>query len=230
MASLRTASSRSPGDFLQGRSDAPELPLDGPVNYYASPVVKSAVRTDAKMHRLGIHRPMLQPDHPQAGYVLPNGIAFVAPPNPNRRSQMKEEFTGADFPAHVYHAVFRTEEEFISIMARGNPEDPQIKTNRSPYNAAGLLPLRVFDWPQQAYTAYRGAMTGFLDDPKLREMTEAGRQFAKARIAMARRGLTTLAEADPKTFLRVTYGLTDPEIVRLRETVLAASERPEDWA
>jgi len=136
--------------------EEPFTPLIKKHRYKLHPLGKSLIHTRSNPKKLSIHRHFL-PTGSQ--YVLANGQSFV-PSEANSQSlapslsSVKEYF--------IIHRMARSEEEYISLIYRGNPEHiGKFKDNRHGYSNFKSESIELcFD--DEAWEKYIAARTSFL--------------------------------------------------------------------
>ena len=209
-----------PWRFVQGTNSADAESIANPTPIYWSSHVKSIVHTGARIERMTLHRPILTGHKIRPiGSILPDGSKFKQ--NSQHYELIESELSSVQYPAHVYHAIFRTEDEFLATLARGRPSTQGLKTNRPGYNFDGKAADQSIEWEDTAYADYMSWKRNIVDVPEIRELTQLAKGQIRQRANIARKKLAELAAQDPDLFLKITTGLTDPAVSDLRKTVRA---------
>ena len=139
-----------------------------------NPLVKTAIKADAKIIDFGLHRPLLKDGTAKIG----GDGTFIA-------SKDNSECLHADLqclrPVMIVHRMFRSPMEYVSLLSRGRPSDNYpLKLNRKGYNLASGEHVTWYLEPE-ALRLYHKSYREFVEQNGLNLLLIQAQNFVKQR-------------------------------------------------
>ncbi len=133
--------------------DAPFQSLSKSHGYQAHELGKTLFSTSAPLNKISIHRHFFKRHE---SYILANGDIFEAD---DKNAQAVSKNKSCLKPYFILHRISRSEEEYVSLLYRGNPENHnKFKNNRFGYNADGR-PIVNIEFPHEEWSHYKAFMS-----------------------------------------------------------------------
>lgn len=205
-----------------------------PKNIYGhnNSLVKTLCRTTASIEKMRVHYPVFKMSAGERS-VMPNGLSFERSAD-DPQKVAKNLMSSDDYPCTIIHRMYRSEEEYLAMLYRGNPEDAsQIKFNRVGWVAphysgqpslSGEVLLSVNDNNRLKYDSSKSAFIRELNIGYL--MVEAN-EFVTQRYSSVVNILPKVLADNFKAASRVLQGISDPEIRRHVENMRSGAPSDE---
>lgn len=176
-------------------------------------VVKSLVNTAMPVRAMRVHRPEPRGQVWKDMSLDPFGERFNA--NGETRNNLHPSKLDIAYPYVVLHRMFGTEGEYLASLVAGQIEGGFFKLNRSGYQPE-VHHINDIEFPDLAYRDYCNFIRAFDEAVSVHDELESARKLWAKKAKQAVPKLLELSKHSPADFMRITRGVTHPEILRVR--------------
>jgi hypothetical protein len=178
-------------------------PLSGSTVGKINPLVKTLIKTSAKVEKHGYHMPKLSP---QSKHIMMDGTEIVLN---NKHKEGIDKSIQRIRPVMIIHRLFRSPDEYVSLLHRGRPSDSvELKLNRGGYNVI-MGPEHTYELEKNEYEKYSEKKGAFLDEPKLKTLLNEAKAFIGKRCEKALASISAIQYEHLPDIAKIFRGCAD---------------------
>lgn len=179
-------------------------------SYKLSRLGKSLIRTNSRVNRIDIHKPLLDPDE---RVVLANGDDYIGSESEGLNHQFVSRDKSSIKDYIVVHRMSRSEMEYLSMIYNGIPEEQgSFKLNRATgYEKIGEG-FTTLEFESSPWASYELAREQFLAGENLKKIISESEEFVTARFQRALAELPHALKAHGESLEKVIQGLSSPAL------------------
>jgi hypothetical protein len=174
--------------------------------------IKSIIPTNIPVFKLNPHNVL----SPRIEHLLADGTKFEVSEN-NFSRVPTEELNKPIKPFFIMHRIYRSEDEYLSILTRGRPIQNRMDIGIFKNNRNGYIPNKMeikIMFPKVSYQRYGEARTAFYNEYSAMDLVEEAKSFILAR----RKNLADLIRLAPlseaNTLKKVLKNITREDVLK----------------
>lgn len=178
--------------------------------YKLSRLGKSLIRTNSKVQRIDIHKPLLGLDE---STLLADGSTYRGSESEGLNHQFVAKDKSSIKDYIIVHRMSRSEMEYLSMIYNGIPEEQgSFKLNRATGYEKITEGFTTLAFDALAWTAYELARTKFFHAKRLRQIIPESQRFITDRYEKAINALPDALKAHGEALEKVIQGLSSPVV------------------